>query len=1211
MPGTIYALLVGIDHYPSPVPQLAGCINDINAIEKYLNERIDLQRYNLAIVKLLDEQATRQAVIQNFQQHFSQAKQEDIVLFYYSGHGSQEPAPPEFWHLEPDRMNETLVCWDSRTSAWDLADKELGYLIAEVAKTDPHIVIILDCCHSGSGTRDIVPERGVRHAPADRRARTINDFIFPLPALEAIQSMAQTSADRGEASGWNIPQGRHILLSGCRDSELASEYSGDGQQRGAFSYFLLDSLQKINGSLTYRELFKRLNALVRSRIKDQTPQLEATLQSDLEMPFLGSDAAIARRDPYYTLSYERNRWVIDGGAVHGIAPNTQLALYPLGTPTEQMRQVSAAVGEAEVVDVLPHQSEVEITPGDLPSDTVLNAVITSLPLPPLGIYFEGDTTALNLVRQELALIGMGGQGSLYIREVNDSTQAQYRLLAEDNQYLITKPSDRRPLVRQLEGYTNGNARQVLDNLEHMARWTAVVQLEGTPGSRIPADAVKMQFYLADGTETVDSTLRLSYQYRDGKWQYPIFRLKLTNTSEERLFCTVLDLPEDYSVSAPLFEGNNRGVWIEPGTNVWAYRKRDIPASVPDDLWSQGVTEYQDILKLIVSTAEFDASLISQNGLEQPKLTQRPVPQRNSTLNRLFQRVTTRHIGVVQVDEVDEWVTSQVTVITIRPRDTAAIQSNTSVRLGMGVTVLPHPSLQATARLTTVAQSTRDVGQILPPILRDNTQPFQFTASRGVDPGLSALELKVPDANSLNAVTREQPLTLVVDKALAENEYVLPIAYDGEFFIPLGRGELKDGKTEIRLERLPDPLEAKRRSLGGSIRIFFQKVITEKLGLDFPYPILAAVDYGDEAVQYTGEVEAVKQKVATANKIVLFIHGIIGDTQSIVPCVRLAHVAIDGQAKPLTEIYDLVLAFDYENLNTPIGTLAEQLGQRLQAVGLGANHGKTLHLVAHSMGGLVSRSFIEQKSGNQVVQHLIMLGTPNAGSPWSTVQDWALTALTAGLNGLTVSGFPLAVLGHLLQAIEAIDINLDQMKPGSDFLTALRDSTDPGVPYTILAGNTSLVSPPDPATESKLQALLRKLGRGAMEFPFLGQPNDIAVTVESIKSVPQAQSHKPHIQEVACNHLVYFSDPAGLAALGHAIAHALNVPSEPKPPAPATVENPEPDSDLSEPKSQTGSWIVGFMLLAIAVATLIILWPKTSQRPQSQPSSSLQLPNQFS
>ena len=109
MTRNIYALLVGIDDYPGSVPKLEGCVNDINAIAEYLNERIDRHNYEPNIVRLANEEATRQAVINNFEQHLGKAGSNDVALFYYSGHGSQEPAPPEFWHLEPDRMDETLV----------------------------------------------------------------------------------------------------------------------------------------------------------------------------------------------------------------------------------------------------------------------------------------------------------------------------------------------------------------------------------------------------------------------------------------------------------------------------------------------------------------------------------------------------------------------------------------------------------------------------------------------------------------------------------------------------------------------------------------------------------------------------------------------------------------------------------------------------------------------------------------------------------------------------------------------------------------------------------------------------------------------------------------------------------------------------------------------------------------------------------------------
>lgn len=1162
MTRNIYALLVGIDKYPSPVPELEGCVNDINAIEEYLKERIDQQNYQPHIVKLPNEDATRQAVIDNFEQHLGKAGSNDVALFYYSGHGSQEPAPPEFWHLEPDRMDETLVCWDSRTSNWDLADKELAYLIGEVAKNNPHIVVILDSCHSGSGTRDAI-QKGVRHAPADRRPRELKDFIFSLSDLGEITKSSEDAANSTEekSSSWNLPQGKHVLLAACRDREVASEYSVDGKQRGAFSYFLLDTLTKSNNILSYRELFKRTSALVRARIKDQTPQLEAINLGNLDdIPFLGDLQALKSRSPFFTLSFDGNDWVIDGGAVHGIpqpyGDPFLLALYPQGSKADDMRQPNLSIGKATIIEVQPHQSIVKIEPESLTTDpnTVLNAVIVSLPIPSLGIYIEGDDDAkasnqLKAVRQVLATSGHGGNKSLYVREVEVSTEAQYRLLIQNKQFVITKPNDDRPLVRQLQGYTEFNTIKVIKTLEHMARWSAVSSLS-SQSSVLPENAIKLQIYRRE-VEVTDSHIHLEYENKDGKWNPPTFQIKLTNTTDKDLYCAILDLPETYGVIVadifPQGDSTGGGTWIKAGKELWAmYKgKKEIPTSIPNELWNQGITEFQDVLKLIVSTKEFDAELLKQDELPPPNIGLKKSVYRSlakpSALNNLMYRVQTRHFADSGESEVDDWITSQITITTTRPKDTQIINEDTVTDLGFGVTIQQNPGLKASARLSTVPQSTRDLGShLLPPILRDYSQPFQFTASRGVDPGLSVLELQVSeaDSSSILSVTSENPLILSVDKKLGEDEHVLPVAFDGEFFIPLGRGRgVGGGKTEIVIERLPDPVTERKRSLSGSIRIFFQKVISERLGLESPYPKLRVATVApDEKVKYEEDTQKVKAAVALADKIVLYIHGIIGDTESMVPSVRRAKIEIDGQSKPLVEMYDLVLTFDYENLNTHIKDIGKQLKEKLEAVGLVPNHGKQLHIVAHSMGGLVSRSFIEQWGGNQVVQHLFMLGTPNAGSPWPAVQDTLTTALAIGLNSLSLSPLSAAVLGSLVAAIEAIDINLDEMHPtNSPFLAELNNFADPQCPYSIIAGNTSLMPV---EANNKLQKFLKDSLRRVVEFPFLGENNDIAVTVASIKSVPDSRNPQPLKEEVACDHLSYFGHPAGLNGLANAVARAF-------------------------------------------------------------------------
>ncbi len=56
--------------------------------------------------------------------------------------------------------------------------------------------------------------------------------------------------------------------------------------------------------------------------------------------------------------------------------------------------------------------------------------------------------------------------------------------------------------------------------------------------------------------------------------------------------------------------------------------------------------------------------------------------------------------------------------------------------------------------------------------------------------------------------------------LGESEYILPIDYDGEFYRPLSYSRRKEGKAQIVIERLSEPVSAVSRSIQGSIRIFF-------------------------------------------------------------------------------------------------------------------------------------------------------------------------------------------------------------------------------------------------------------------------------------------------------------------------------------------------------------------------------------------------------
>jgi hypothetical protein len=455
----LYALLVGIDNYPQPIPSLKGCVNDITAIETYLKNQI-AGEWKLREPRILtNEQATREAIIDGFQNYLCQAGSDDIALFYYSGHGGQEKAPEEFWHLEPDHLDENLVCYDSRIEGnHDLADKELRYLLAQVAKKNPRVIVILDSCHSGSGTRNI--PQGVRLAPEDTRDRPLSSFIFAEDSTFKNLLLTLSKVEK-KKTGLDLPEGRHILFAACRDYQYSWETEGDNRQpRGVFSYYFLKTLQQSNGRLSYQDIVRNIEALVNGKVKDQAPQLEATHPEDLQESFLGG--AIPERPFSFILRYSTisdEDWEINGGVINGIPKpssadeTTYLAIFPIASTSEQLKQ--PPLGEAKVTKVSNEKSKVEITncPEELDKNQSYWAFLTSLPIKRLKVYIKGNLEAdVELAKKALEKVNI--QKSLYVATVENFEEADYNLLVRDGQYWITQKDNDLPVVAPIPKQPN-------------------------------------------------------------------------------------------------------------------------------------------------------------------------------------------------------------------------------------------------------------------------------------------------------------------------------------------------------------------------------------------------------------------------------------------------------------------------------------------------------------------------------------------------------------------------------------------------------------------------------------------------------------------------------------------------------------------------------------------------------------------------------------
>jgi hypothetical protein len=309
----VRALLVGIDRYVDPsLTTLRGCGNDVRAARDVLVDRLEIPHDDVLV--LTDEDATRDAIVAAFRSHLIATGQRWVAdgrpepapafLFYFSGHGSQAK---DLTGTEPDGYDETIVPHDARgDGSADIRDYELGSWLDQLP--GDNVTVVLDCCHSGSGTRDPVTEDLVRAAPADERP-----LQPPRPA------------DLGPTPGITLDVGgRHVLLAACAPHQSAFEHRrSDGTRHGLFSHVLLPALTRLTSTsdLTYREVMDDARRGVTRWRPKQTPRGEG----DLDRVVLGT-ARHAPRALATVVAGRRDVVVLDVGEVHGVVTGARFAV---------------------------------------------------------------------------------------------------------------------------------------------------------------------------------------------------------------------------------------------------------------------------------------------------------------------------------------------------------------------------------------------------------------------------------------------------------------------------------------------------------------------------------------------------------------------------------------------------------------------------------------------------------------------------------------------------------------------------------------------------------------------------------------------------------------------------------------------------------------------------------------------------------------------
>ena len=156
-----WALLIGIGNYAN-LPSLEGPVNDVEILGYVLRTRFGFKKTQ--IVTLSNEMATRNKILESFEELISKASRSDVVYLHYSGHGSQVK------DLNGDEIDdykdETIVPYDGRTSRIpDITDDEIHELLNRIQAR--RVIVSIDACHSGSVTRGSTIQ--TRSIPPDTR----------------------------------------------------------------------------------------------------------------------------------------------------------------------------------------------------------------------------------------------------------------------------------------------------------------------------------------------------------------------------------------------------------------------------------------------------------------------------------------------------------------------------------------------------------------------------------------------------------------------------------------------------------------------------------------------------------------------------------------------------------------------------------------------------------------------------------------------------------------------------------------------------------------------------------------------------------------------------------------------------------------------------------------------------------------------------------
>lgn len=569
------ALLIGIDKYPF-VNQLNGCVNDVKGMKQLLITKFDFPEQE--IMTLEDGQATRKAILTALHNLISSAQPNDVIVIHYSGHGSQivDPADDEI-----DGFDETIIPYDYQNvqgGSYPITDKQICGALSELWKKTKNITIVLDCCHSGGGTKDLA--LGLRVIPKDKRVALQNDDFL-------IQNRTV-----GNKTPLKSDLSAYVLLAGCRSDQVSYEIGLDqGLYHGIFSYYLINALQRAGGSMTWQEVMEDVRTHVRESHADQSPQLEGLNKNS----FVFGNTYIQKR--VYVTAQPVGDYLItlDGGLIYGFTVGSAFDIFPKGT----VNFTSGKIATAVITKVSSFQSEAKVISGNV-NQANSRAIETShvFNKSALLIRFIGpNSTAFQSIKNDLLSIdGM---------QV-DNLHPDLTLYQKGGCILFCAGRDTTDYLESIDLSATNSNTVVKAAVASWLNWFRVAKVDNRNPSLPITISVKL-----DPTEKAINLNAPDYVFKNNTKAI----LVIKNQSTVPLFISIIDLQDNtnidiYTASQFKDPANTSNQPLAPGATY----------SAPFTVQNIGTKKIsRDVMKVIAATTDLNFDLFKQARGAAPKV----------------------------------------------------------------------------------------------------------------------------------------------------------------------------------------------------------------------------------------------------------------------------------------------------------------------------------------------------------------------------------------------------------------------------------------------------------------------------------------------------------------------------------------------------------------------------------------------------------------